>query len=52
MKHAQDNITVGKVKCVYSVLRRGWIMPSGQVVTNPLKAQRLAEEMANRMEGI
>lgn len=49
MKHAQDNITVGKVKFVYSEIRRGWVMPGGKLVTNPLKAQRLAEEMANKM---
>ncbi len=34
-----------KVKCMYSVLHRGWLMPSGEVVRNPLKAQRLAEEL-------
>jgi hypothetical protein len=28
-----------------SVLHRGWLMPSGEVVRNPLKAQRLAEEL-------
>lgn len=45
MKHYRDAITVGKVKCMYSVLHRGWLMPSGEVVRNPLKAQRLAEEL-------
>ncbi|EPN6974521.1 DUF1317 family protein, partial [Klebsiella pneumoniae] len=27
MKHYRDAITVGKVKCMYSVLHRGWLMP-------------------------
>ncbi|MFW8235820.1 DUF1317 family protein, partial [Klebsiella pneumoniae] len=25
MKHYRDAITVGKVKCMYSVLHRGWL---------------------------
>lgn len=45
MKHYRDAITVGKVKCIYSVLHRDWLMPSGEVVRNPLKAQRLAEAL-------
>ncbi|EPK7664735.1 DUF1317 family protein [Raoultella ornithinolytica] len=45
MKHHRDAITVGKVKCMYSVIRRGWLMPWGEVVRNPLKAQRLAEDL-------
>ncbi|HFP9448349.1 MULTISPECIES: DUF1317 family protein [Raoultella] len=45
MKHHRDAITVGKVKFTYSVIRRGWLMPWGEVVSNPLKAQRLAEKL-------
>lgn len=48
MKHYRDAITVGKVKCIYSVLHRGWLMPLGEVVRNPLKAQRLAELMNSK----
>ncbi|MGO4019125.1 DUF1317 family protein [Klebsiella michiganensis] len=48
MKHHHDAITVGKVKCMYSVIRRGWLMPWGEVVRNPLKAQRLAELMNSK----
>ena len=48
MKHYRDAITVGKVKCMYSVLHRGWLMPSGEVVRNQLKAQRLAELMNSK----
>ena len=38
MKHAQDDIRVGAV-------RLPWLMPWGDVVSNPLKAQRLAEKL-------
>lgn len=51
MKHAQDDIVVYGIRLPY-IIGRGWLMPSGQVVTNPLKAQRLAEDMANRMEAV
>ena len=50
MKHHRDAITVGKVKCMYSVIRRGWLMPWGEVISNPLKAQRLAEELDTNEE--
>lgn len=50
MKHHRDAITVGKIKFTYSVIRRGWLMPWGEVVSNPLKAQRLAEEYRERQE--
>jgi hypothetical protein len=48
MKHYRDAITVGKVKCMYSVLHRGWLMPSGEVVRNPLKAQRLLKSWTRK----
>ncbi|HCQ7224712.1 TPA: DUF1317 family protein [Enterobacter hormaechei] len=31
-------------------LSNGWLMPWGEVVSNPLKAQRLAEEYRERQE--
>lgn len=44
MKHARDNIRVGNVTFVYSVMKRGWVYPGMElVIQNPLKAQRLAE---------
>ncbi|HDC4563244.1 TPA: DUF1317 family protein [Enterobacter asburiae] len=43
MTDPHDNIRVGSVTLVYSTLRRGWLAPGGQVIRNPLKAQRLAE---------
>ncbi|WP_404647075.1 DUF1317 family protein [Raoultella ornithinolytica] len=52
MKHHRDAITVGKVKCMYSVIRRGWLMPWGEVVRNPFKAQRLAEPAIQRHHAI
>lgn len=40
MKHHHDGITVGSITLPYSINRRGWIAPSGDVIKNPLKAQR------------
>ncbi|GAL57131.1 hypothetical protein EV102420_06_00050 [Pseudescherichia vulneris NBRC 102420] len=48
MTNTTDNIRVGSVTLVYSVNRRGWIAPRGKVIKNPLKAQRLAEELNSR----
>lgn len=48
MRHAHDNIRVGKITLVYSVMQRGWVYPGLSPVRNPLKAQRLAEELNKR----
>lgn len=48
MTNTTDNIRVGSVTLVYSVSRRGWIAPRGKLIKNPLKAQRLAEELNSR----
>nr|DAF10802.1 MAG TPA: Protein of unknown function (DUF1317) [Caudoviricetes sp.] len=48
MTNPHDGITVGSVTLPYSMNRRGWLLPGGQVVKNPLKAQRLAEQLNNR----
>nr|DAW89166.1 MAG TPA: Protein of unknown function (DUF1317) [Caudoviricetes sp.] len=48
MTNPHDNIRVGNVTLVYSSLRRGWVAPSGDVIRNPLKAQRLAELMNSK----
>ncbi|MEF3090444.1 DUF1317 family protein [Raoultella scottii] len=45
MKHAQDDIRVGAVRLPFLKLKSGWLMPWGEVVRNPFKAQRLAEAM-------
>nr|DAR21304.1 MAG TPA: Protein of unknown function (DUF1317) [Caudoviricetes sp.] len=45
MTNPHDGITVGSVTLPYSINRRGWVAPSGDVIRNPLKAQRLAELM-------
>lgn len=45
MTNPHDGITVGSVTLRYSMLLRGWLSPDGQVIKNPLKAQRLAELM-------
>ncbi|MBL1518016.1 DUF1317 family protein [Klebsiella pneumoniae] len=29
-------------------MRRGWLAPGGQVIRNPLKAQRVAEQLNSR----
>ncbi|HCR5260082.1 DUF1317 family protein [Escherichia coli] len=48
MTNPHDNITVGKVTLVYSTLRRGWLAPGGMVIQNPLKAQRVAEQLNSK----
>ena len=48
MKHAQDDIRVGAVRLPFLKLKNGWLMPWGDVVSNPLKAQRLAELMNSK----
>ncbi|MEG6445890.1 DUF1317 family protein [Enterobacter roggenkampii] len=48
MTHAHDDIRVGTVCLPF--IGKGWLMPSGEVVRNPLKAQRLAEEYRERQE--
>jgi len=48
MTNPHDNIRLGNVTLVYSSLRRGWVAPSGDVIRNPLKAQRLAELMNSK----
>ncbi|MCK6742120.1 DUF1317 domain-containing protein [Enterobacter cloacae] len=48
MTNPHDGITVGSVTLPYSIIRRGWLAPSGDVIRNPLKAQRPAELMNNK----
>lgn len=48
MKHPHDNIRVGTITFVYSVTKRGWVFPGLSVIQNPLKSQRLAEEINNK----
>ncbi len=48
MTHPHDNIRVGAITFVYSVTKRGWVFPGLSVIQNPLKAQRLAEEINNK----
>ena len=40
MTHAHDDIRVGTLCLPF--IGNGWLMPWGEVVSNPLKAQRLA----------
>lgn len=48
MTNPHDVITVGSVTLPYSINRRGWAAPNGDVIRNPLKAQRLAELMNSK----
>lgn len=45
MQHAHDNISVGIATLPYSHLFRGWLMPDGTVIKNPIKAQNIAERL-------
>ncbi|EPR3265837.1 TPA: DUF1317 family protein [Enterobacter hormaechei subsp. xiangfangensis] len=48
MTHAHDDIRVGNLSLPF--IGNGWLMPWGEVVSNPFKAQRLAEEYRERQE--
>ena len=48
MTQAHDDIRVGTLCLPF--IGNGWLMPWGAVVSNPLKAQRLAEEYRERQE--
>lgn len=50
MNHAHDDIVVYAVQLPFIVGKNGWLMPWGEIVCNPIKAQRLAEEYSNRQE--
>lgn len=45
MQKPNDDITVGVVTFPYSKLLGGWISPDGLLISNPIKAQRMAEEL-------
>ncbi|MCJ6248970.1 DUF1317 family protein [Klebsiella pneumoniae] len=48
MTNPHDSIRVGSITLVCSSVRRGWLAPGGQVIRNPLKAQRVAEQLNSR----
>ncbi len=50
MTHSHDDIVVYGLRLTFIVGPNGWLMPWGEVICNPLKAQRLAEEYCNRKE--
>lgn len=50
MNSAHDDIQVGTARLAYSAQRGGWVTPGGNLITNPLKAQRIAETINNRMK--
>ncbi|WP_407211770.1 DUF1317 family protein [Enterobacter hormaechei] len=39
-----------KPVAIHPFIGNGWLMPWGEVVSNPLRAQRLAEEYRERQE--
>ncbi len=45
MTHSHDDIRVGAVRLPFIAVKKGWLMPWGEVISNLLKAQRLAEEL-------
>lgn len=50
MKHAHDDITVGKITLRYSEKHGGWLTPAKMIIRNPAVAQRVAEELNNNRE--
>lgn len=51
MKEPTDPITVGVVTFVYSHQQSGWLCKQYGVVSNPLKAQKLAEKLNEHLNG-
>lgn len=52
MQKPNDNITVGIVTLPYSDIFRGWLMPDGTVIKNPITAQNAAERLNNAPRSI
>lgn len=48
MTHAHDDIMVGNICLPWLADKGGWLLPWGEVVSNPLKAQRIAEDLNNK----
>lgn len=45
MHKPNDDIRVGVITFPYSKILGGWIATDGELVKNPIKAQRMAEEI-------
>ena len=45
MESPHDKIRVGNIILPYSSFFGAWIAPGGQIIKNPLKAQRVAEQL-------
>lgn len=50
MKHAHDDITVGKITLRYSKKHKGWLTPAKLIIRNPAAAQLVAEELNKQEE--
>ncbi|MDU5747801.1 DUF1317 family protein [Mixta calida] len=49
MKQPTDAIRVGRIALPYSRKERGWVTPTGKVIRNPIRAQRAAELINDRL---
>ncbi|AUX93675.1 DUF1317 family protein [Mixta gaviniae] len=49
MQKPNDHITVGIITLPYSFILGGWVTPKGNVVTNLLTAQRIAEDLNSKV---
>ncbi|PPC64169.1 cruciferin [Pantoea sp. ICBG 1758] len=47
MNSPYDHIVVGIITLPYSHILKGWLMPDGTVISNPIKAQYAAERLNN-----
>lgn len=45
MQKPNDDIKVDVIIFPYSKIFRGWIATDGELISNPIKAQRMAEEL-------
>ncbi|MCE0490962.1 DUF1317 domain-containing protein [Pantoea sp. Mb-10] len=45
MNNPYDHITVGIITLPYSIILKGWVMPDGSILSNPIAAQNAAERL-------
>ncbi|MCU5775195.1 DUF1317 family protein [Winslowiella arboricola] len=45
MQKPDDPITVGRITMPFSHRQGGWLTPQGHVIKNPIKAQRIADQL-------
>ncbi|MCE0802025.1 DUF1317 domain-containing protein [Buttiauxella sp. S04-F03] len=45
MENVHDDIRVGAIRLPWLESKQGWLLPWGETTSNPLTAQKLAEDL-------